>query len=467
MAAMMKRYDEYILHKLLDKYENSSLYRGDNKKQVSISFPIDRKTLPEYFDETSVAYDVIHEQLLQAEENGYLRLIWKKRQGHILEKCVLVPEKVEDIYALLGRRSRHEKMQDLLRIASEYTGENEILDAFLTWIRERIAAGKSIRAFADEGELGRFEDLCRLIAAIEQNKTKGDCFLRQLSIRTFHDSKTAEALLGKAVIVLEQFGAAGSQNADTIEESAGGHEQITDTVTESAGGHEQITDTVTESIIGGHPRESEICERELQENDRFNNADELLAEYNIYRNPTWTMFKGTGRFSADGKQWTDLQRFVGGLGLSGGQIPFLTWDPKLVPVRVVTIENLTSFHQWVQLDGTLVIYIGGFVHKAAVHMLRSLYQTYPETQYLHFGDIDCGGFAIWKNLCQRTGIPFQTTRMDKDTLEQYRVYGKPLTSHDRSRLRQMITDPFFAEQTELFETMLRKNRKLEQECVTE
>ena len=54
------QYEKRILHALLDSYESSSLSRGENKVSVHIVYPITRKTMPTYFDESSLAYEDIH-----------------------------------------------------------------------------------------------------------------------------------------------------------------------------------------------------------------------------------------------------------------------------------------------------------------------------------------------------------------------------------------------------------------------
>ena len=54
----MKRYDEKVLNSLLDKYENSLLYTGQNQRKQSIEFPVKKSTLPEYFDETSMQFEL-------------------------------------------------------------------------------------------------------------------------------------------------------------------------------------------------------------------------------------------------------------------------------------------------------------------------------------------------------------------------------------------------------------------------
>lgn len=98
-------------------------------------------------------------------------------------------------------------------------------------------------------------------------------------------------------------------------------------------------------------------------------------------------------------------------------------------------------------------------------MLLDLHKTFQGLDFFHFGDLDCGGFLIWKNLCEATKISILTKGMDLSTYEAYLPYGRELTAHDRKQLAQMMEDPFFEEQKDLFEQMLLRGRKLEQECI--
>lgn len=97
--------------------------------------------------------------------------------------------------------------------------------------------------------------------------------------------------------------------------------------------------------------------------------------------------------------------------------------------------------------------------------LMRLYEAFPEAEYRHFGDLDCGGFLIWKDLCVNTGIPFEPWKMDTETLEANLDFGKALTEHDRRQLGRMMEDPFFERQILLFERMLDVGRKVEQEGI--
>lgn len=407
----MKRYDEWMLGKLLDRYENSLLYTGKNQVHITIAVPIQKRTLPEYFDVSSMKFDVIHEQLEALEEKGYIRLVWKnKKRGHILEKCELIIDRVPEIYALLRRTPRSEKENEILKISEDYMGKAAELDRFLSWLKERIRAGESVRKYVDLEAPEQFADLCELVYRILTNES--ECFLRQFSIRYFHDSKAAEGEIEKAARLIMDFSGDGRWNGMS--------------------------------------------------------SSELLEEHNIYRNPSWTMIKGAGVFQIGDMQEVDMSFLPGGLGISNQDMDRIIWSREHVPERIVTIENLTSFHQW-NGEGLkerwLCIYLGGYHNRVKRQFLKKLYETYPDARYFHFGDMDCGGFRIWKDLCQKTGIPFEPLFMDLATYEKYLKWGRDLTAQDKKTLELMRRDPFFAEQHELFAEMLSRGKKLEQECV--
>lgn len=414
----MKRYDEKMLGKLLDRYEGSVLYSGQNQVNISITVSIQKRTFPEYFDELSLQYDVIHEQLEQLEAAGYVRLIWKNnKRGHILDKCELVVERVDEIYRLLRRQPRDEKEQSIRRICESYRGKTKALEGFCGWIEKRLDEDKSIKKYVDVDKPEDFSRLCELILKIQTNTE--ECFLRQFSSRHFHDSKAAEKEIEKAAGVIAEF----SDDFDGLGLSSLGW-------------------------------------------------GEILEEYNIYRNPSWLMMKGYGSFyieSEDKRTRINLQALYGGIGLSNQDIGNICWELEKGPKRIVTIENLSSFHQWngdaAGRDGTLCIYLGGYHNQVKRQFLKQIYEIWPDVKYCHFGDIDCGGFGIWKDLCQKTGIAFDVLGMDEQTYLGHLQFGKELTEFDRKRLEAMKLDVFFSKQVRLFELMMEKGIKIEQECV--
>lgn len=100
-------------------------------------------------------------------------------------------------------------------------------------------------------------------------------------------------------------------------------------------------------------------------------------------------------------------------------------------------------------------------------LLSKVYQELPEAEYLHFGDIDIGGFEIYRDLCEKTGIPFQTYHMGIWELKQYEGYTKKLTENDKKRLQVLMGKEWFGQKgiAQVLEYMEEKDMKLEQEVI--
>ena len=166
-----------------------------------------------------------------------------------------------------------------------------------------------------------------------------------------------------------------------------------------------------------------------------------------------------------------MSRLSGDIALSTESLKSLT-GAEVLGKRVVTVENLTSFHDYTAGED-FVIYLGGFHNKVKRDFLVYLYQQNPEKEYRHFGDIDAGGFYILEHLKRKTGISFYSLCMDVATLQQYKADQKSLTENDRKRLQQLrealqdqkrrgeCTEDY----GEVIDYMMDRGCKLEQEAV--
>lgn len=75
---------------------------------------------------------------------------------------------------------------------------------------------------------------------------------------------------------------------------------------------------------------------------------------------------------------------------------------------VVTVENLTSFYQYV-FEGPknhLAIYLGGYHNRVRRLILLKLWEYFADRgsspAFYHWGDMDLGGFRIWHHLKHNT-----------------------------------------------------------------
>ena len=187
---------------------------------------------------------------------------------------------------------------------------------------------------------------------------------------------------------------------------------------------------------------------------------ELLAEYGIYRTPNYVYFKGNAVISI-GEATVDLSLLKQGIGISGEDFSVIRFSDLRRIKKVITIENLTSFFRYCEED-SLMIYLGGYHNRIRRALLKMIYETIPDVQYYHFGDMDAGGFSILMDLRKKTGIPFKSYHMDLDTLKEYRQYAKRLNESDRNRLEKIRIEKEFSE---VIDFMLEENIKLEQECI--
>jgi len=189
----------------------------------------------------------------------------------------------------------------------------------------------------------------------------------------------------------------------------------------------------------------------------YPDKESILSDLNIVKNPGYVYVKGKGKITLSG-QVIDLSALSGDIGLSSKLLDKIE-DIRVSASKVVTIENLTSFHSYTDED-SFVIYLGGYHNSIRRKMIKRLYENNPGLKYYHCGDIDAGGFYILLDLRKKTGIPFEAMNMDIQTLMKYEQYMKKLTENDRIRLHNLEDSEF----SEVIKYMLENNCKLEQEA---
>lgn len=236
-----------------------------------------------------------------------------------------------------------------------------------------------------------------------------EVFLRDFSIRLFKDSKRIEKLVTKAQALLYQYG-------------------------------------------------------------DFEDKDSVFEECGVVHTPTYVCMKGNGSLYFAREQ-INLCDIEGDIALSTSSLKGLQ-KVQVTGVRVVTVENLTSFHDYNE-SNDFVIYLGGFHNKTKRTFLKFLYEQNPDKEYRHFGDIDVGGFYILEHLKEKTGIPFRSLSMGKDVLETYASQTKPLTENDKKRMKQLLAKldgmaqkgVLTEDYREVLYFMLEHDCKLEQEVI--
>lgn len=404
----MVRYEHKILNALLDSYESSLLSRGENKVSIHIQYVFSKKNLPNYFDESSLDYEEIHACVKELEVKGFLSIVWKQgKEDYIIEKVLLNTDALYDVYKYLKRIPKSENEKSALALLGELRQKynSPIADKFKVYLMTRIKEGKTVKEYIDLADLGQIENLIKALFFIETNKES--CYIREFSIRYFHDSKIFENMLGKISKVWKQFG----------------------------------------------------------EDNEFDHIESVLAEHLIYSTPNYVYIKGSAILELK-QQRIDLESLSQGIGISGEDLLALSVFGKAETRKVITIENLTTFFRWKEKD-SIIIYLGGYHNSLRRQLLKMIYDQLPNAEYFHFGDIDVGGFEIYEDLCRKTGIPFKLYHMEIEDLERNQIHAKKLTDHDKKRLDNLIqiASDNEREYIDVLQYMCKHNMKLEQECI--
>ncbi len=387
----MAKYEEQFLSKLLDKYEKSKSFAGNNQVNQSFSLEI-AKEVPKYTDDANYEIFLAVNESVDHLENRHFVTVKKLRNG-VRKSVTLNSQAIPDIYVFLDRTPKTETNGALRELLLAYNEGDDLLHTFCTEQLERLDQNKTVRHF--DGNIQSFAMLLRAVYGVLH--LESESFERDFSIRLFGDSKVFEKIKAKVVSILFEYG-------DFAEKST------------------------------------------------------VLHELNLVSNPGHVFFKGSGIITIAG-QTIDISRLHGDMALSTA----LLQDIEKIEVTgesVITIENLTTFNTF-DAQNVFAIYLGGYHNTIRRNFIQKIFEQNQDKQYLHFGDIDAGGFYILIHLRRKTGVPFKPYKMDVTTLIQNMQYAKPLTDNDRKRLSSLKTDEFSG----VIEYMLENNCKLEQEAL--
>ena len=400
----MDKYGRVILNSLIDKFEASKSFVGNNevKQNFYLSIP---KQFPKYQDDSDFeTFSNINDAVKELEQEHFI-VVYQASNGTIDRVC-LNRQYLDAIYRALGRTGKEKENQWLMTILQEYGNSDVTLGKYARNQLRRICENKKVEFY--EGNHKDYEDILKICAIVERNTA--EIYVRDISIKVFADSKRLEQLKSKVQSLLFQYGA-------------------------------------------------------------YEERESVLEECGIVQTPTYVTMKGNGRLIFP-KENIDLSKMNGDIAISTKTIDALG-EIQIFGRRIVTIENLTTFHDYCHRDD-FCIYLGGFHNKIKEQFIKKLYSQNQEKEYYHFGDIDAGGFYIFEHLVGKTEIPFRPMNMDIETLVCNRDAWKTLTKNDSKRLKKLLekqeerfTLKAVAEDyRDVLKYMLDHNCKLEQEAIS-
>ncbi|MCR5739140.1 MAG: DUF2220 domain-containing protein [Lachnospiraceae bacterium] len=443
-----------LLNTLIDKYERSATFRGESK--VKQSFSADpAKLFPKYSDEGEYDYFIsVNQDIRDLEKAGYVRCSGINLR---IDTVVLNTDMIGDIYRELGRRAK----KDSIAVLKEFLErELEYFQRHVLESSDGETENAVNRAVGGDSETGNGTG--DAVNGDSENGTGGAV------------NGVSEAVCRYAEVQLERLATA--KLPEYYEDSLQDYMDVFTAFRALSGIDEEIfVRDLSVRIFNDSKRLENLRGRIsgcLYKYGDFSNKDAVFDELGVVRNPSYVMVKGPVRMTF-GRQLLDIGELTGDIALSAKTLQGLT-DAHVYGERVITVENLTSFHRYDSHGSETVIYLGGFHNGVRREFLRMIaVSADSNVTYHHFGDIDAGGFYIYRHLRENTGIDFRPYMMDRDTLIKYEAYSKPLTPNDIRRIERLVAvyenddhkDPSAGTILETLRYMLEKGIKLEQEAV--
>lgn len=407
---MPENYKKDLLLKLVENYRKSKKDRGAEK--INRRTQIKPSALYREYSKPNGDLDkiaAINETAEYYREKGFIFYEQKKYSTEIAviylndDKITEAEEYLAEHFQYVSKDTKLNRIQELIE---RYDGQMPIVSAECGKLRACLAGRKLPSDYGNKKEdnYQKTEDVFRALVFIEKNREM--LYLREASMKIYGSSKYFE---------------------------------------------ENTLGTVCSLI-------REYRQQPCQENEL---ADEILLEYGILKEEPTLCIKGCVMIGIGGKE-LNLSLLPGGIEFCAKDLEKLDYI-KVRDQRLVTVENKTSYFRCQERD-TAYFYLGGYANRYQREFLKTVYRDNLSIEYLHFGDIDAGGFFIHENLCNATGIPFALYHMSAEELKNpaYEKGLQLLTDNDRKRLETLQQKDLYKETVTY---MLEHNVKLEQEVI--
>lgn len=403
MSLRLSKIQKDALNMLLDVYENSVTYKGQNIKNQSFAIKPEKifyEYNGDYTDQDEV--NQFNREMQSLMEFEFVILDYE-RGIPVISKIKLNTNSINEIYSVLKREDITVKRNREIKMYTQYMGVHDIMDAFCKSQVERLNDYKDAKYTSDIAI-----NILKLLKYVLGNNS--DIMERELSVAVLGDTKLFEkSYKSRICSIIEEYGE---------------------------------------------------LELDLSVLDKKEKEKAILEEYQVFSNPSYIFFKGNVDIHyVDGNSISvTSDNPIAILSEAIARIEMI----KVNSNRIVTVENLTSYNR-INDNKSTFIYLSGYHNTAKQRFLKKIAENNSGVSWFHFGDIDPDGYYILKNLVEKTGIAFVPLYMDVQQLINCKQYCKPLEKNDMVKANSLLKIHFY---DEVMEFMLANNCKLEQEIIS-
>jgi hypothetical protein len=404
-----------IINALLDKYERSAFYREDRNptRRIMLCFYNRGDSDFPYYDiEQSERRISVNRAVIALKEKDLVGFSWADgERDHIVGKVWLNTDNLFHAYRAAEREPKSDIIDkvclEIENVQKQVT--SSWLCAFLQDAQAAITRKRSlISAIPSDGE--ERELLLRAIAAID--KLDGSEYTERLfSLQTFGDSKVFERSVRRRLL------------------------------------------SILSKYLDG---------------DDDDAPEDLLKQIGIVKYPEQFEFCG-GLAVAAGSGRVDFGCLPSGSVIYSSDLSLGSISISSSVKTVITIENRANYIEYVnkmKKDDELLIYHGGQYSPRKRRFLRNVAQAAPKPcKWLHWSDIDYGGFIMLSRLRQEIDPRITPYRMNSGELRRYKNYTSSINKQYAEKLRELKKWPELSDCYECIDYMLANMLRLEQEIM--
>ena len=180
-----------ILESILDQYENSKTYSGENKVDQTFKVRVS-KVWPEYLDDFTDVLEIeeFERQVTALAEQGLITIRCNDRDEMV--SFAAKADQMDDYYKLLNRQEKKILLDEEIRKYQEFSRDHTALGAFCRRQVELMSSGKRAQY-----QMDRARNYLALLQAIIHNQE--ELYERELSIHVLGYSKLFEHSYSKVV----------------------------------------------------------------------------------------------------------------------------------------------------------------------------------------------------------------------------------------------------------------------------
>lgn len=403
---MNERWKKEILNLLLDKYERTAAYhKGDQP---------DRRVILRFYDSGKTdfsAYDIddyfvrteINETVIAMQTARWIDFEWMRgEEHHIIRRVWLDFLNIEEVYLAAQRRSAK---QSALNIVQEL--EQEIAAVGTDWI---ITYYSETKAY--------IEAKTHLGSRLPVNKAERNALYQMLR---FIDSHAFISLTERVF-------------------------------SEKCFGDSKCFETHMKSVLLSIMRKT--VSREMTD-------AELLQSIGISRYPEPLELRGSVVINGN-----DMSVFQSGFCLYSAEIDLVNITIPDTVTKMLTIENRANFFAYQQAADELVIYHGGQYSPSKKKLFQKIAAAMPKNStWLHWGDLDLGGFRMLLRLRTEILPTVQPYRMSIPELQAYCDFTQPFSGDYAEKLQKLSEEALLSDCKACIDYMLTHKIRLEQEAM--